>query len=43
LTLKFGALPTSSAHRVARAGADELDAFIERVLTAQTLEEVFTD
>jgi hypothetical protein len=41
LTLKFGELPPTYATRLASASLVELDAWIERVLSAATLDDVF--
>jgi hypothetical protein len=43
LTLKFGAPSSSTRQRVMNATIDELDAFAARVLSAQTLPEVFDE
>jgi hypothetical protein len=40
LTLKFGELPQAIAQRLATASEPELDLFIERVLSAATLDQV---
>jgi predicted transposase YdaD len=42
LTLKFGELPPSYAARLAAASLAELDAWVERVLPAATLDDVFS-
>lgn len=41
LGLRFGALPPGAEARIRSAGIDELDRLAARVLTAQTLEDVF--
>ncbi|MEM7152101.1 MAG: Rpn family recombination-promoting nuclease/putative transposase [Myxococcota bacterium] len=43
LQLKFGELPSAAQARVHGAGLEQLDRWVERVLTAKTLEEVFGD
>ena len=40
LTLRFGALPEAAVTRVRAASIDELERFAERVLTAETLDDV---
>ncbi len=42
LTLKFDPLPHGTAERLSTATAEQLDQFAERILEAQTLEEVFS-
>ncbi|MDZ7854222.1 MAG: hypothetical protein U5L98_16700 [Halomonas sp.] len=41
LTLKFGELPSDIEARLARAEVDEIDRWAERVLTANSLDEIF--
>ncbi|WP_428266894.1 DUF4351 domain-containing protein [Haliangium sp.] len=41
LTHRFGELPAAIVVRVHSAGVDELDAWLERILVAATLEDVF--
>jgi len=41
LRLKFGPLPEGALERIRAAGAEELLAWGDRVLTAETLDEVF--
>jgi hypothetical protein len=41
LTAKFGGVPESVHSRIRAASVEELDAWIERVLTAPTLDAVF--
>lgn len=43
LTLKFSALPSGIAERVNSASAEQLDELAGRILSAETLEEVFTE
>ena len=40
LALKFGELPGAVRERLAKGSADELDLWAERVLTAESLDEV---
>jgi predicted transposase/invertase (TIGR01784 family) len=42
LAAKFGAVPESVRSRVQQASVDELDAWVERVLVAETLDAVFS-
>ena len=42
LTLKFGALPDSTRARLHAAPAQQLTAWTDRVLSAITLDEIFT-
>lgn len=42
LGLRFGRLSAATTSRVARATIEQLDAWTERVLTAKTLDEVFS-
>lgn len=42
LGLRFGRLSAATTARVARATIEQLDAWTERVLTAKTLDEVFS-
>jgi predicted transposase YdaD len=42
LTHRFGPLPASAAARVSAASLEELDRLVDRVLTAQSLEEALT-
>ena len=42
LTLKFGALPEGAQARLRAASADQLATWTDRVLTATTLEEIFS-
>jgi len=41
LERKFGILDPAARDRIARADADQLLAWAERVLTAQSLEDIF--
>jgi predicted transposase/invertase (TIGR01784 family) len=43
LTLKFGQLTATTRKRVESASIDELDRLAERILSAQTLREIFAD
>ena len=43
LTLKFGELPAVTQKRVQAASIEQLDQLAERVLSAETLREVFAD
>lgn len=43
LTLKFGAIDEASEARVKAATPEELDRYVERVLTATSLAAVFAD
>ena len=42
LTLRFGPLAESTVARVRAASVEQLDGYAERVLTAQSLEQVFS-
>lgn len=42
LAAKFGTLPAAVVDRVRSADTDELDAWMPRVLTATTLNDIFT-
>ena len=41
LTLRFGSLPEAAFQRLGEARVEQLDAWIEKVLFASTLEDVF--
>lgn len=41
LVLKFGALPPSIESKVSQAGTEELEVWTERVLTADSLDDIF--
>ena len=41
LTLRFGSLPEAAVQRLGEARVEQLDAWIEKVLFASTLEDVF--
>lgn len=43
LTLRFGELPESVRERVAKATAEDLSAWTDRVLTARAVGEIFGD
>ena len=43
LKLKFGPLPAAAQERVARAGSPELEAWADRVLTAASLDEIWSE
>ncbi|NKY55961.1 DUF4351 domain-containing protein [Nocardia flavorosea] len=42
LAAKFGTLPTETVHRIRSADTDELETWTPRVLTATSLDEIFT-
>ena len=42
LTLKFGELPEATARRIASGSEAELELWVERVLTADTLDVIFS-
>lgn len=41
LTKRFGVLPTDAAGKIAAASAEQIDTWVDRVLDAASLEEVF--
>jgi hypothetical protein len=43
LTLKFGELPSDCAERLQTASGEDLERYIERILTADTLAAVFAN
>jgi hypothetical protein len=43
LTRRFGPLPQSVEARVAGAGAEDLERWLDRILDAASLDEVFAD
>lgn len=43
LTLKFGSLPPACVTRIEAASYEQLERYIERVLTAESLEDLFAD
>jgi hypothetical protein len=43
MTLKFGALAPDDVTRIEAGTSDELDRWVERVLTATSVDDVFAD